>query len=89
MGIVHSIIYKSGQHPPNLPIAVLVNFECYHGPGFVNEDKVVPIVPIISMSNSTDNMERQQLAYVAISRVRKLSDLIIIPTTHDGKKKNV
>ena len=117
MGIVHSIIYKEGQNPPNLPIAVLVNFESYHGPGFDNEDKVVSIVPIISMSNSTDNMERQQLplklcwaitihksqgltlnkaivdlgpkekvaglAYVAISRVRKLSDLIIIPTTHE------
>ena len=117
MGVVKSIIYKDGQMPPALPLAVLVGFESYQGPSFNNEAKIVPIVPIISASNTTVNMERQQLplklswaitihksqgltlskavvdlgpkekvaglAYVAISRVRKLSDLILLPLTHE------
>ena len=113
---IQSIIYKQGQCPPALPVAVLVKFEDYQGPT-LDQNAAVPIVPIICNSNSTENMERQHLplkfswaitmhksqgltipravidlglkeevaglAYVAISRVRKLSDLVIEPTSHE------
>ena len=36
-GIVHELLYQEGQAPPNLPISVLVAFDNYSGPAFLNE----------------------------------------------------
>ena len=46
-GIVHELLYQEGQAPPNLPISVLVAFDNYSGPAFLNEfPNCVPIPPI-------------------------------------------
>ena len=44
MGTVIAICYKSGQAPPNLPVSVMVQFDCYRGPTL--HDGTVPIAPI-------------------------------------------
>ena len=43
MGTVVAICYKSGQAPPNLPIAITVRFDSYSGPTL--SDGTVPITP--------------------------------------------
>ena len=114
MGIVKTIIYKEGQYPPVLSVAVWIEFENFSGPAI---NGCVPITPIVSSATTSKNLERHQLplklcwgktilktqgltlpnaiidigakenvaglAYVAISRVGKLSDLIIEPTTSE------
>ena len=44
MGTVVAICYKSGQVPPQLPVSVMVQFDCYRGPTL--PDGTVPIAPI-------------------------------------------
>ena len=44
MGTVIAICYKSSQAPPNLPVSVMVQFDCYRGPTL--HDGTVPIAPI-------------------------------------------
>ena len=44
MGTVIAICYKSGQAPPQLPVSVMVQFDCYRGPTL--PDGTVPIAPI-------------------------------------------
>ena len=54
MGAVEVIIYESGQKPPLLPIAVIVQFEekCT-GPTFSSEKPCcVPIVPVANTSDT-------------------------------------
>ena len=41
-----------------MPLAVIVKFDCYNGPAFHNTQGPVPI---ISISNTFENMERKQL----------------------------
>ena len=118
MGTVVDIVYKEGDHPPALPIAVIVQFDdTYTGPSFRSD--IPRSVPIIPQTNESDlygsSHERQQLplklswaitihksqgltldkawvdigksekftglTYVALSRVRRLEDLIIEPMT--------
>ena len=58
-GVVYKFIYPDGQSPPNLPVAVLVNFPQYNGPPFLPEHpKCVPIVPL---TFEWDSKSRQQL----------------------------
>ncbi len=46
-GIIKSIIYENDAAPPNLPKCILVEFECYSGPAFLEDmPKVVPILPL-------------------------------------------
>ena len=46
-GTVRHFIYKDDHAPPNLPIAVLVEFDKYCGPQFLDSaPNCVPIVPI-------------------------------------------
>ena len=46
-GVVKYIYYLPGIEPPALPTAIFVYFDGYTGPSFfVNEPKVVPLVPI-------------------------------------------
>ena len=45
-GIIDNILYAQGQQPPNLPIAVLINFPQYSGRHFIPEKpRIVPIPP--------------------------------------------
>ena len=44
MGTVVAICYRSGEAPPNLPIAVTVKFDFYRGPTL--SDGTVPIIPL-------------------------------------------
>jgi len=61
VGNVKHIIYKFGDSPPALPIAVLVEFANYTGPGFC-ETLCVPITPVMSEIDTPDKkLERIQI----------------------------
>ena len=57
MGVVKTVIYKDGQYPPSLPITVLVVFENYKRPTI--DGYCVPVIPIVSNSNTSENLERK------------------------------
>jgi len=106
--------YSEGLQPPSLPVAVIVQFDGYTGPGYNGKAKCVPIIPVTpTVDVGTNMLERQQiplklswaitihkaqgltldkawidignkeyfdgLTYVALSRVRKLEDMIVQP----------
>ncbi len=62
-GTVFDIIYQSNHQPPDLPIAVIVQFENYRGPVFnENQPLCIPICPItVASQTETGFHERQQL----------------------------
>ncbi|XP_068744365.1 ATP-dependent DNA helicase PIF1-like [Montipora capricornis] len=62
-GVVLDFIYADNQQPPDLPIAVIVQFHDYTGPSVsINNPGCVPICPIAITSNTLDGLhERQQL----------------------------
>ena len=62
-GTVHNILYQEGQQPPNLPIAVLVVFDNYCGPSFLQQhSKCVPIPPITcEWDSGAQRLSHQQL----------------------------
>ena len=64
MGTVLDIIYKEGDNPPALPIAVLVQFDdSYTGPSFCSDKpRCIPIIPETNESDLHGTFcERQQL----------------------------
>ena len=64
METVEAIIYKSGQKPPLLTIAVIVQFEGkYTGPTFSSEKpRCVSIIPVTNKSDTLGSgYERQRL----------------------------
>ena len=64
-GVVLDFIYADNQQPPDLPIAVIVQFHDYTGPSVsINNPGCVPICSIAITSNTLDGLhERQQLAW--------------------------
>ena len=59
-GVVYKLMYQEEHLPPNLPIAVLVEFPHYTGPPFLpDHPKCVPIVPI---TFEWESKSRQQLS---------------------------
>ncbi len=62
-GTVVDIIYQNNHQPPDLPIAVIVDFENYRGPVFnENQPLCIPICPITVTSQTEAGFhERQQL----------------------------
>ena len=62
-GTVVDIIYQNNHQPPDLPIAVIVEFEDYRGPVFKeNQPLCMPICPITVTSQTEIGFhERQQL----------------------------
>ena len=62
-GTVVDIIYQNNHQPPDLPIAVIVEFENYRGPVFIeNQPLCIPICPITVTSQAEVGFhERQQL----------------------------
>ena len=60
MGTVHTICYREGGAPPDLPVAVTVLFHNYSGPTL--PDGTVPIAPLSrSWSTSVIQCSRLQL----------------------------
>ena len=60
-GTVVDIIYQNNHQPPDLPIAVIVEFENYRGPVFNhNQPLCIPIYPI-TVTSEVGCHERQQL----------------------------
>ena len=119
-GTVVDIIYKDNTGPPDLPLAILVQFDEYTGPAFLptrhrNCVSISPFTATLHIGGTTH--ERQQLplrlswaitihksqglmlelawidigrsetvpgiTYVAISRVRKLTNCVIEPMTFE------
>jgi ATP-dependent DNA helicase PIF1 len=62
-GTVVDIVYHNNHQPPNLPIAVIVEFENCRGPVFnENQPLCIPIIPITVTSQTGIGFhERQQL----------------------------
>ena len=62
-GIVRHIIYDNNHHPPDLPVAVIVDFDNYRGPAFIDaQPSYVPICPVtVSVQSQNTFHERQQL----------------------------
>ena len=62
-GTVAHIIYQNNHQPPDLPIAVIVEFENYRGPVFnENQPLCIPVYPITVISHTkTGFHERTQL----------------------------
>jgi ATP-dependent DNA helicase PIF1 len=65
-GTVIDFIFESNHHPPDLPVAVIVQFENYRGSSFDDtKPSCVPICPItVSSQSQSENgfhAERQQL----------------------------
>ena len=62
-GTVRHIIYDNGHRPPNLPLAVIVEFDNYRGPAFIDSHpSCVPICPVtVSLQSGNSLHERQQL----------------------------
>ena len=63
IGTVEHVIFAENDHPPSLPLAVLVKFDTYTGPSFSPKFmNCVPITPFIANADGNDeSLERQQL----------------------------
>jgi hypothetical protein len=58
-GTVVDIIYQNNHKPPDLPIAVIVEFENYRGPIFnENQPLCIPIYPITVTSQTEIGVNR-------------------------------
>ena len=62
-GTVIDFIFETNHRPPDLPVAVIVQFDKYRGPSFNDtQPSYVPICPITISSESQNGLhERQQL----------------------------
>jgi ATP-dependent DNA helicase PIF1 len=60
-GTIKSIVYENDTAPPNLPKCILIEFDCYSGPAFLeNCPKVVPVVPLTRSWSSGPVCSRTQ-----------------------------
>ena len=62
-GTLRHIIYDNNHCPPNLPVAVIIEFDNYRGPAFIDSHpSCVPICPVtVSLQSGNSLHERQQL----------------------------
>jgi ATP-dependent DNA helicase PIF1 len=62
-GTIHKILYQNGQKPPHLPIAVVVRFDKYHGPPFLQDHpSSIPVPPItFEWQCESQRLSRQQI----------------------------
>ena len=62
-GTVHQLLYQDDHKPPDLPIAVLVNFDNYAGPLFLSSHpNCVPISPLsFEWESNGRRLSRQQV----------------------------
>lgn len=62
IGRVHQVVYNEGYYPPDLPVAVIVNFEKYVGPPFITDHpNCIPVPPITFELGFSNNLSRQQI----------------------------
>ena len=60
-GIVIDIIYESRHQPPDLPIAIIIQFDSYNGPSFCDTlPSCVPICPVTISAQSIDGIHERQ-----------------------------
>ena len=73
-GMVRHIVYDNNRHPPDLPVAVIVDFDNYRGPAFIDaQPSYVLICPVtVSVQSQNSFYERQQLPRVKDLLYRKL-----------------
>lgn len=62
-GTVYQILFHEDHQPPDLPIAILVDFDRYAGPAFIpDRPQCVPIPPItFEWDGGAQRLSRQQL----------------------------
>lgn len=62
-GTVHQLLYQEGHQPPDLPIAVIVNFNTYAGPPFLAGHPTMVPIPLLTFEWNTgaQKLSRQQL----------------------------
>lgn len=62
-GVIQHFLYKANHRPPDLPVAVMVDFDNYSGPPFLNDHpKCVPIPPLtFEWELNGCQLSRQQL----------------------------
>lgn len=62
-GTIDDLLYAQSHKPPNLPIAILVNFPDYTGPPFIQtKPNCIPISPVVhEWHNGLKTLSRQQL----------------------------
>ena len=62
-GTVHQFLYQADHKPPDLPIAVLVDFDTYAGPPFLSSrPNYVPVPPLsFEWESNGQRLSRQQL----------------------------
>ena len=62
-GLIEDLLYTHGHKPPNLPIAILVNFPDYSDPPFIqSKPKCIPVPPIVfEWHNSLKTLSQQQI----------------------------
>ena len=62
-GTVHQLLYQANHKPPDLPIAVLVNFDNYAGPPFLSSHpNCMPIPPLsFEWESNGRRLSRQQV----------------------------
>ena len=60
-GTIIDIIYENNHQPPDLPIAVIVQFDDYIGPSITNIlPSCVPICPVTVSVQSVDSIHERQ-----------------------------
>ena len=69
-GTVEQLLYHDNHRPPDLPIAVLVEFDSYVGPPFINsQPKCVPIPPLsFEWQSGGHRLSRQQRYAITIHK---------------------
>ena len=62
-GTVHQLLYQANHKPPDLPIAVLVDFDNYAGPPFLSSrPNCVPVPPLsFEWESNGRRLSRQQV----------------------------
>ena len=86
-GKVVDIIFAENHSPPDLPIAVMVQFEHYTGPSFTELlPKCVPVCPITVFMNDSQRERAEAMMYVTISRIRPLDSCVIEPMSFERLK---
>lgn len=82
-GLREDLLYTHGHKPPDLPIAILVNFPDYSGPPFIqSKPKCIPVPPIVfEWHNGLKTLSQQQIPL-------RLSYAMTIHKSHNDKSSN-
>ena len=83
-GKIVDLIYDNDHCAPNLPIAVIVEFDDYSGPSFIES---IPRSQGLTLSKVWIDLGKSEkvtgISYVAINRARNLDSCIIEPMSFE------